>query len=107
MPIPPKQFTEYTTEADFVVYHLKFKTQVKQNLSCSKHDGGGKAQGINLLVEAVDLYCVCVCCPRKAVLATTHKAPNKESKWLLGHCIVFCLREVRSGAKARDLSFQS
>ena len=53
----PKQFTEYTTQADFVVYHLKFKTQVKQNLSCSKHDGG-KAQGSNLLVEAVDLYCM-------------------------------------------------
>jgi hypothetical protein len=30
---------KHTTHADFVVYHLKFKTRVKQNLFCSKHDG--------------------------------------------------------------------
>ena len=53
----PQNNSQNTTRADFVVYHLKFKTRVKQNLSCSKHDGG-KAQGSNLLVEAVDLYCM-------------------------------------------------
>ena len=50
-----KTNSQNTARADFLVYHyLKFKTRLKQNLSCSKH-GGGKPQGSNVLVEAVDM----------------------------------------------------
>jgi hypothetical protein len=76
-----KQFIEYTTQAEFVMYHLKSKTQVKHNISCSKHDVC-KAQCSNLLVKVVDfvLY-ACVVQERSLLLILFNVVTNNDINW--------------------------